>query len=182
MYLRGSKWNMRQRRQRINWFLVVVVLILIAIVAYVDRFILPTAQTPFMATLTATRDPEAYVTDAESLFAEGKLLPAIDSYMEAIRIKLDDPSLYIALARVQVFAGNNDEALERRFTALLSAHPDDLPKYLRQAISFLKSKEISINWEQLFSDLQAWGHAERRTNVQKSWARAFWGGRTAEVE
>jgi len=110
---------MRQRRQRINWFLVVVVVILIAIVAYVDRFILPTAQTPFMATLTATRDPETYVTDAESLFAEGKLLPAIDSYMEAIRIKLDDPSLYIALARVQVFAGNYDEALVNAENSLL---------------------------------------------------------------
>ncbi len=70
---------MRQRRPRINWFLVVVVVLLIvAIVTYVDRFILPTAQTPFIATFTATRDPESYVTDAENLFAEGKLLQSID--------------------------------------------------------------------------------------------------------
>ncbi|MCX6034823.1 MAG: hypothetical protein NTV38_07590, partial [Chloroflexi bacterium] len=74
MYLRGSNWSMRQQRPHINWFLVVVVVILIAVVTYVDRFILPTAQTPFVATLTATRDPESYVTDAENLFAEGKLL------------------------------------------------------------------------------------------------------------
>jgi tetratricopeptide (TPR) repeat protein len=119
MYLRGSKWNMRPRRPRINWFLVVIVVILIAVVTYVDRFILPTAQTPFMATLTATRDPESYVTDAENLFAEGKLLQAIDTYLEAIRIKPDDPSFYIALARVQVFAGKSDEALVNAENSLL---------------------------------------------------------------
>jgi tetratricopeptide (TPR) repeat protein len=119
MYLRGSKWSMRQRRPRINWFLVVVVVILIAIVTYVDRFILPTAQSPFMATLTATRDPESYVTDAENLFAEGKLLQAIDTYLEAIRIKPDDPSIYIALARVQIFAGKYDEALVNAENSLL---------------------------------------------------------------
>ena len=110
---------MRQRRPHVNWFLVVMVVLLIAIVTYVDRFILPTAQTPFMPTLTATRDPESYVTDAENLFAEGKLLQSIDSYMEAIRIKPDDPSIYIALARVQIFAGKYDEALVNAENSLL---------------------------------------------------------------
>lgn len=110
---------MRQRRPRFNWFLIVVVVILIAIVTYIDRFILPTAQTPFVATLTATRDPESYVTDAEGLFAEGKLLQSIDAYLEAIRIKPDAPSIYIALARVQVFAGKYDEALVNAENSLL---------------------------------------------------------------
>ncbi len=110
---------MRQRRPRINWFLIVVLVILIAIVTYVDRFILPTAQSPFMATSTATRDPESYVTDAENLFNEGKLLQAIDTYMEAIRIKPDDPTIYIALARVQIFAGKYDEALVNAENSLL---------------------------------------------------------------
>ncbi len=110
---------MRQRRTRINWFLVVVVVILIAVVAYIDRFILPTVQTPFVATSTSTRDPQSYVTDAENLFNEGKLLQAIDSYMQAIRIKPDDPALYIALARVQVFAGKYAEALVNAENSLL---------------------------------------------------------------
>jgi tetratricopeptide (TPR) repeat protein len=110
---------MRPRRTRINWFLVVTVVILIAVVTYVDRFILPTAQTPFIPTLTATRNPESYVTDAENLFAEGKLLQSIDTYMEAIRIKPDEPSIYTALARVQIFAGNYDEALVNAENSLL---------------------------------------------------------------
>jgi tetratricopeptide (TPR) repeat protein len=119
MYLRGSKWNMRKRRPKINWFLVVVLLILIAVFTYIDRFVLLTAQTPFMPTATVTRNPESYVTEAEGLFAEGKLLQAIDTYMEAIRITPGDPALYIALARVQIFAGKYEDALVNAENSLL---------------------------------------------------------------
>jgi CRISPR system Cascade subunit CasB len=71
--------------------------------------------------------------------------------------------------------GKNSDALERRFTALLAAHPDDLPDYLRQTISFLRSrdKEIPVNWNQLLWDLQDWDDEDR--HVQKRWASAFWG-------
>ncbi len=119
MYLRGSKWNMRQRRPKINWFLVVVVLVLIGGITYIDRFILPTAQTPFLPTLTATRDPESYATEAAALFDQGKLLQSIDTYMEAIRIQPEDPALYLAVARVQIFAGKYDEALVNAENSLL---------------------------------------------------------------
>jgi len=64
-------------------------------------------------------------------------------------------------------------AVERRITALLSAHPDDLHFYLRQAVSFLRSKEVPVNWHQLFIDVCRWDHAERR--VQRQWARSYWG-------
>jgi CRISPR system Cascade subunit CasB len=67
----------------------------------------------------------------------------------------------------------DNTATERRFTALLTAHPNDLPFYLRQAISFLASKEAPVDWNQLFADLLAWGHPAGY--VQKQWARAFWG-------
>jgi CRISPR system Cascade subunit CasB len=67
----------------------------------------------------------------------------------------------------------DSSALERRFTTLLAAHPDDLHVNLRQAVSFLRSKEVPVNWHQLLSDVLAWGHPERY--VQQQWARAFWG-------
>ena len=73
--------------------------------------------------------------------------------------------------------GKNSDALERRFTALLASHPDDLPGYLRQAVSFLKSKEIAIEWNALFRDLQNWDDEDR--HVQKDWANTFW--RRAQV-
>jgi tetratricopeptide (TPR) repeat protein len=110
---------MRQRRPGINWFLVVVLIILIGIVTYVDKFILPTAQSPFLPTLTSTREPESYVAEAEKLFTQGKLLESIDAYLEAMRIQPEDPSTYIALARVQVFAGKYDDALLNAENSLL---------------------------------------------------------------
>jgi CRISPR system Cascade subunit CasB len=85
-------------------------------------------------------------------------------------------------ARARDPQGDNT-AIERRFTALLAAHPDDLPFYLRQAISFLRSKGaggIPIDWHTLFQDLRAWGYENR--SVQKRWARAFWGRAVQETE
>jgi len=75
------------------------------------------------------------------------------------------------LAAVRTEGG--DDALERRFTALLAAHPDDLPNYLRQAVAFLKSKDVPIHWNQLFWDIQHWDDPNH--TVQKRWAAAFWG-------
>lgn len=71
--------------------------------------------------------------------------------------------------------GGDNTATERRFTALLTAHSDDLPFYLRQAISYLKSTAppVPVDWNQLFTDVLAWGHPAGY--VQKQWARAFWG-------
>lgn len=74
--------------------------------------------------------------------------------------------------------GKSKDALERRFTVLLAAHPEDLPDYLRQAVSFLKSKDVPVDWNQLFWDILAWDDESRR--VQKWWARSFWGQPTKE--
>lgn len=110
---------MRQRRPHVNWFLIVIVVLLIGVITYVDRFILPTAQTPFLPSPTATRDPESFVTDGQNLFAEGKLLPSIDAYKQAISVKPNDPSTYIALARVEIFAGQYPDALVNAENSLL---------------------------------------------------------------
>jgi len=65
-------------------------------------------------------------------------------------------------------------AVERRFTALLTAHPQDMPSYLRQAISFLKSKEVAVNWHQLLWDTLSWNNPDRAPAVKKRWAVQFW--------
>ena len=92
----------------------------------------------------------------------------------------EDRNLGNHLAKAR--AEGNEDALERRFTALLSAHPDDLPDYLRQTISILKSKEIPVNWNQLFSDVQWWSHPDYGDRVKKRWATAFWGTRQSSLE
>ncbi len=110
---------MTRKKMRINWFRVTVLLILIAFGVYFNRIILPTVPQPFVPTPTATRDPESYVTEAEALFAQGKLFQAVDRYKEAIRARPGDPSLYVALARVQVFAGQYEDAQTSAEDALL---------------------------------------------------------------
>ena len=95
-------------------------------------------------------------------------------------VSCDNGNLGTHLAQTQK-ADENVDALERRFIALLSTHPEDLPDYLRQAISYLKSKdETPVNWNQLFRDLQNWGRPDRR--VQKAWAQAFWSRRNIPAE
>lgn len=92
----------------------------------------------------------------------------------------DEGNLGSHLARAR--DENNADALERRFTVLLTAHPDDLPGYLRQIVSFLKSKDIPVNWEQLLRDLQNWDHPDGRAAAQKRWAGSFWSRRQPSSE
>lgn len=70
-------------------------------------------------------------------------------------------------------------SVERRFMLLLSAHPDDLADYLRQAIGLLKSKDVPVNWQRLLKDVLAWKRRDERPRlkVQKEWARKFWRSR-----
>jgi tetratricopeptide (TPR) repeat protein len=114
---------MRKQRPRTNWFLVVFLVIAITAGVRLILFIISLhslGQTlPFMPTPPATRNPESYVTEAEGLFTGGKLLKSIDDYLAAIRIRPNDPTLYIALARVQVFAGKYDDALVNAENSLL---------------------------------------------------------------
>lgn len=64
-------------------------------------------------------------------------------------------------------------AVERRFANLLAAHREELPDYLRQAISYLRAKDVPVNWHRLFTDIQNWSHPSGY--VQREWARTFWG-------
>jgi len=68
------------------------------------------------------------------------------------------------------------EAVERRFSTLLSAHHEDLPVYLRRAVTFLKSQEkgIGINWTQLLQDVWNWPHPTRGEETRRKWSRHFW--------
>ena len=79
MYLKGSKWSMNRRRQHFNWFRILVLTLLIAAGLYLNRFVIPAAPSLFEATPTATRPPEAYLTEAEELFNQGKLNQAIQA-------------------------------------------------------------------------------------------------------
>jgi len=110
---------MTKKRKPLRVFRILILVILIAVVVYFNQVVIPTMPTPFVPTPTATRAPESYISEAEGLFNDGKLLQAISVYEEAIRYNPNDANIYLALARVQVFAGQIDEALRNAENSLL---------------------------------------------------------------
>lgn len=110
---------MTRRRRRPNLFGWAVFGLVLLFGYYFDQIYLPAQPNPFEPTPTATRSPESLKTEAEALFDEGKLLQSIDAYKAAIKASPQDPTLYIALARVQVFAGYPQEAQANAENAIL---------------------------------------------------------------
>jgi tetratricopeptide (TPR) repeat protein len=110
---------MNRRRKRPNFFSLAILALVLLFGYYFNQVYLPAQPNPFEATPTPTRSPESFVTEAETLFAEGKLLPAIDAYQQAINSSPQDSSLYVAIARAQVFAGLYEEAQKNAENALL---------------------------------------------------------------
>jgi tetratricopeptide (TPR) repeat protein len=120
MYLpKSSRWSMTRRKKRPNYFGWMVFGLVLLFGYYFNQVYLPTQPNPFLATATPTRSPESYVTEAEKLFTDGKLFPSIEAYKEAIRSSPQDSTLYVALARVQMWAGQYEEAQNNAESALL---------------------------------------------------------------
>jgi tetratricopeptide (TPR) repeat protein len=110
---------MNRRRTRPNWFRIILLSLLVLGGAYVNRFVLPNQPQLGVPTPTATRSPESFVTEAEEYFTQGKLIPAIEAYKQAIASFPENPAVYVALARTQVFAGQYKEAEESARSAIL---------------------------------------------------------------
>jgi CRISPR system Cascade subunit CasB len=85
-----------------------------------------------------------------------------------------DASMGTHFAALRSQNPQNAESLERRFTALLAAHPDDMQSHLRQAVTLLKSKDVAINWSRLLNDLANWSHPDWSEGIKTRWARDFW--------
>ena len=110
---------MNRRKRRPNYFGWAIFILVVAFGYFFNQVYLPTQPNPFEATPTPTRSPESFVTEAQALYAEGKMLPAIDAYQQAINSAPQDSSLYVALARVQIFAGQYEEAESNARNAIL---------------------------------------------------------------
>jgi CRISPR system Cascade subunit CasB len=72
----------------------------------------------------------------------------------------------------QLVQKSKTDSLEKRFLALLNAHPDDLPQRLYRMTRRFKSEELGLDYYTLLRDLLNWDRADRR--VQKRWARDFY--------
>ncbi len=67
----------------------------------------------------------------------------------------------------------NGTGIDRRVEVLLDADGEQLPFRLRQAIRFVYSQRVRVDWSQLLRDLLGWDHPERY--VQRRWAEAYFG-------
>ncbi len=110
---------MTRTHRRPNWFLRVVLVLLIVIMFYVERVVVPTIPPPFVPSPTPTRSPESFVTEAQRAFDEGNLLQSIDLYKEALRSNPQGDSIYVSMAQVQVFAGQYADAQASAENAIL---------------------------------------------------------------
>jgi tetratricopeptide (TPR) repeat protein len=108
----------RTRRPSNPWRLAMLV-ILIAAVVYFNQFVIPNTPMMLGPTPTPTTSPESFINEAESLFSQGKLLPAINAYDQAIQSDPQNRANYVAMARTQIFAQQYEQALESAERALL---------------------------------------------------------------
>lgn len=110
---------MNKRRTRPNWFRIILLSLLVLAAAYVNRFVVADIQPLGVPSPTPTIAPETLIAEAEDLFKQGKLLPAIDVYEKAIVTQPENPAIHIALARTLAFAGKYQEAQIAAEDALL---------------------------------------------------------------
>ncbi len=75
-------------------------------------------------------------------------------------------------------SSGGEDAAERRFVTLLGCDREDLYIHLRQAVGIMKSKDIPVNYDELFKAIRYWSHQDKF--IQKSWAKDFWGSREKE--
>ena len=110
---------MNRRRRRPNYFGWVVFGLVVLFGYYFNQVYLPASPLLAGPTPTETRSPEAYATEAEKFFKDGNLTGAIESYQAAINASPQDPALYVALARIQVWDGQYEKAQANAENALL---------------------------------------------------------------
>jgi tetratricopeptide (TPR) repeat protein len=110
---------MSKRRKPFNLFRIVFLAGVVGVAIYINQVIVPTVQPIGIPTLTPTRDPESYITDAEQLFRQGKLSQAIEAYSQVVHAKPKDAASYIAMARAQVWFGKYTDAQKSAEYALL---------------------------------------------------------------
>ncbi len=120
MYLRGNRWTMNRRpAQRSSVWRIILLLVLIGAGIYINRVVVPATPPLFIPTPTLTQSPEAFVSQAEQMFKEGKLTQSVAKYKEALNADPGQAANYVALARVQVFVGKYEDAIVNTQNALL---------------------------------------------------------------
>lgn len=119
MQIKGRRWNMRQPQRRRSPFKILILLLVLAFLVYVNITIEPLSPSLFLPSPTPTTSPETFIAEAEELAAQGKYSLALQAYNKAIMSSPQDPSNYIAAARLNLYAGDYESAIENASNAVL---------------------------------------------------------------
>lgn len=122
MYLNGIHPDLRRRARRSNPRRIIFFLALIAaglfLFALTER---GEVQPLFIPTPTATRNPQSFADEGAAQFAAGNLKQAIAAYTRAVQSDSKNVDYQVALARIQIYDGQYEEALKTAQEALLAA-------------------------------------------------------------
>ena len=110
---------MLRKRHPLRIGRILILLGLVAGAVYINSVVVPVTSPLFVPTLTPTRAPEMYVTDADALAQQGKFLQAIEMYKEAIQVDPKNAINYVNLAKIQIFNMQYKDAQTSAENALL---------------------------------------------------------------
>lgn len=109
----------KRRRKRSSPFRIFFLVAVIGALLYVNQVVVPAIPAPFVPTPTPTRSSESFISEAQTLYREGKLSQSISAFKQAILSDPKNPSYYVDMARLQIYAGEYEEALTSAEDALL---------------------------------------------------------------
>lgn len=133
---------MTRKRRRVNPLRLSILIILVAGAIYIDRVVVPVTPPLFVPTPTATRAPASYIADAEEFLAKGKINQAIESYKEAVHSNPENISLYLVLARLQIYTRDYKSALENAENALVVSPNNSMAEAIRGWALFFNEDNI----------------------------------------
>ncbi|MGD2252243.1 MAG: tetratricopeptide repeat protein [Anaerolineales bacterium] len=176
MYLRGSKWSTKKKPRRSSPWRVLLLLILIGVVIYIDRAIVPQVPPLFSPTPTPTRSPVSYVMEAQDLFDRGKLVQAKQAFEQAIAINPEEAIYYMELARLQVFVGEYEEAeINARNALLLEPESARAKAILGWVLDFRASEAADpLESENLLRDALEWLEKALEIDANSALAHAYY--------
>ncbi len=101
---------MNKRRRRSKPWLIAFLVIAIGFLVYLNIYVIPIVQPPFVPTATSTRNPQSFAEEADAYLSEGRIGLAMESYTLAIKADPQEPSNYLTLAKLQIYGGEYEAA------------------------------------------------------------------------
>ncbi|MEA3327735.1 MAG: tetratricopeptide repeat protein [Chloroflexota bacterium] len=101
---------MNKRRRRSNPWLIAFLVIAIGFLVYLNIYVIPSVQPPFVPTATPTRNPQSFAEEADTFLLEGRIGLAMESYTLAIKADPQETSNYLTLAKLQIYSGEYEAA------------------------------------------------------------------------